>query len=299
MLRLPSAIVPVLLMAASGLRAGGTSYTDVEYSRPSGHSLRLDAQIPDGEGPFPAVIIVHGGAWVSGDRKRSVEPLFKPLSDGGFAWFSISYRLAIMADPRSMPLFAASTEMLGGAVDDVRAAVAYVRSHASQYNVDPNRIALVGESAGAQLAAIAALRPAQNGAVQAIVGFYCPSDLAALIRTMPMIPESIRRAVNGTPFEEMLLSYLRDVSPIRFVREDAPPFLLIHGTADTVVPYQQSVDLCAALRKASSTCDLYPVTGGGHGLKWWEPASRLTAYKHDMVRWIAQELKTLKLSHRD
>lgn len=229
---------------------------------------------------------------------RSVEPLFKPLSDGGFAWFSISYRLANPAESRAKPTFSAAAALLGGAVDDVRAAVAFVRSHASDYDVDPNRIALVGESAGAQLAAMAALKPARNGAVQALVGFYCPSDLVSLVQTMPMIPDSIRRAVNGTPFEDLLLAYLRDLSPIRWVREGAPPFMLIHGTADTVVPFQQSVDLCSALRKAGSTCELYPVEGGGHGLRWWEPARRLTVYKQDMVRWLTEQL-TPKANDRD
>ena len=289
----------MLLMAAVDLRAAGKSYADVEFSHPTGYSLQLDAHVPEGNGPFPAVIIVHGGAWVTGDRRRSVEPLFKPLSDAGFAWFSISYRLANIADPRSTPTIAVSAALLGGAVDDVRAAVAYVRTHASGYNVDPHRIALVGESAGAQLAAMAALKPWRNGDVQAVVGFYCPSDLVALIQTMPMIPDSLRRAVMNTPFEAMLAGYLRELSPINWVREGAPPFLLIHGTADTVVPFQQSVDFCAALHKTGSTCDLYPVDGAGHGLRWWEPAKRLTAYKHYMAQWLTQELTTPKTHDRD
>lgn len=279
----------VSLMTGVDLQAGGKTYTNVEYSRPAGYSLQMDAHIPASDRPVPAVILVHGGAWVSGDRKRSVEPLFKPLSDAGFAWFSISYRLATSA-----PTISGSTEMLGGAVDDVRAAVEFVRTHASEYHIDPHRIALMGESAGAQLSAMAALRPRRNGAVQAVVTFYCPSDLAALIQTMPMIPESIRRVVNGTPFEDLLLAHLREFSPINWVRQDAPPFLMIHGTADTVVPFQQSVNLCTALRKSGSACEIYPVEGGGHGLRWWEPASRLTTYKYDMVRWLARELSPSK-----
>jgi acetyl esterase len=294
----PINVFAAFLVMAANLRAGGMSYTDVEFGRPGGYSLKLDAHVPEGDGPFPAVVIVHGGAWVAGDRRRSVEPLFKPLSDAGFAWFSISYRLANMADPKSTPTLAASAALLGGAVDDVRAAVAYVRTHAPEYNVDPDRIALIGESAGAQLAAMAALKPGQNGAVRAVVAFYCPSDLVTLVQTMPLIPDSLRRAVQGTPFEQILLAYLRELSPINWVREDAPPFLLIHGTADQIVPFQQSVNLCAAMHKTGSACELYPVDGAGHGLKWWGSSNGMTGYKQRMVGWLTQELSTPKARKR-
>ncbi|MGD1090726.1 MAG: alpha/beta hydrolase [Bryobacteraceae bacterium] len=289
-----AALIPMLLIAAAELRAGGISFSDVEFGHPGGYSLKMDADVPEGDGPFPAVVIVHGGAWVTGDRKRSVEPLFSPLANAGLAWFSISYRMANMADPKSTPTLAASAALLGGAVDDVRSAVAYIRTHASDYHIDPDRIALIGESAGAQLAAMAALRPGQNGAVKAVVAFYCPSDLVTLVQTMPLIPDSLRRAVQGTPFEGILLAYLRELSPINWVRENAPPFLLIHGTADQIVPFQQSVDLCAAMHKSGSACELYPVEGAGHGLRWWESANRMTAYKKRMVDWLTQELTTSK-----
>src|SRR5271167_2986777 len=82
--------VPFLFLTA----IRGEDLKDVEYGRAGKYSLRLDAQIPDGNGPFAAVILVHGGAWVAGDRTNNVQALFQPLSDAGFAWFSISYRLA-------------------------------------------------------------------------------------------------------------------------------------------------------------------------------------------------------------
>ena len=283
----------VLLVAAVNLRAGDRTYSDIEYSRPGGYSLLLDTHLPTSAHATPAVIIVHGGAWVSGDRRRSVEPLFAPISDAGFAWFSISYRLATSASS-----LAGSAALLSGAADDVRAAVAFVRSHAAEYNVDPTRIALVGESAGAQLSAMAALKPAPDGEVQAVVGFYCPSDLAALIQTMPMIPETIRRAVNGTPFEDLLLARLREQSPINWVHRNAPPFLLIHGTVDAAVPFQQSIDFCSALRRAGSRCDLFPVVGAGHGLRFWEAAPRLLGYKQEMVRWLTEKLAAPGRSRR-
>src|ERR1700683_154198 len=73
--------------------AHGEDLKDIEYGVAGKYSLRLDAHIPDGTGPFAGVILVHGGAWVAGDRTRNVQPLFQPLSDAGFAWFTISYRL--------------------------------------------------------------------------------------------------------------------------------------------------------------------------------------------------------------
>jgi alpha-L-fucosidase 2 len=180
--------------------------------------------------------------------------------------------------------------MLGTAVDDVRQAVAYVKQHAAEYRVDTTRIALVGESAGAQLASMAALKPARGGAVQAVVALYSPSDLVSLAETSPQIPTSVRQALKGTPFADMLMAGLSNLSPINFVKRDSPPFLLIHGTADTLVPFAQSERMCARIREAGGSCELYPVRGGGHGIRWWE-ADHLTAYKREMIRWLAEALK--------
>ena len=264
----------------------------VEYGRAGDISLRLDARIPNGPGPFPAAIIVHGGGWIRGDRKHTVEPLFSPLSDAGFAWFSISYRLAgdMHGEPNGhggLP----STLMLGAAIDDVRQAVMYVKQHAAEYGVDPGRIALIGESAGAQLASMAALKPGPGGSVRAVVAFYGPSDLVSLAETSPQIPDSFRRAVQGTPFGEMLLAGLRNLSPINFVKADSPPFLLIHGTADTLVPFEQSERMCRSVREAGGSCELYPVKGGGHGIRWWE-SQGLTVYKREMIRWLRAVMLT-------
>ena len=262
------------------------SLEDVEYGRAADFSLRLDAHIPDGPGPFPAAIIVHGGGWVRGDRKHTVQPLFQPLSAANFAWFSISYRLAndIHAGPNGQNTIP-SALMLGGAIDDVRQAVSYVKKHAAEYRVDPDRIALIGESAGAQLASMAALKPGLNGAVRAVVALYSPSDLVSLAENSPQIPDSIRRAMKGSPFANLLLAGLGDLSPINFVKANAPPFLLIHGTSDRIVPYEQSEKMCGSLRETGADCELFPVKGGGHGMRWWESGQQ-TAYKQHMIRWL-------------
>ena len=274
---------------------GRSEYREgIVYSHVGEHGLHMDAHVPEGHGPFPAAIIVHGGGWVAGERKHMVQPLFKPLTDAGFVWFSIDYRLAngkpAGATAQSgLENGIASALMLGTAVDDVRQAVAYVKEHASSYRVDVNRIALIGESAGAQLASMAALKPGPNGSVRAVVAFYGPSDLVALAKTSRHIPDSVRQAIKGTAWEDMLLAGLRDLSPVNWVRNDAPPFLLIHGTADTLVPFEQSKTMCDKIRAAGGACELYTVEGGGHGIRWWESA-HLTAYKQRMVHWLEKEL---------
>lgn len=249
---------------------------DIEYGRSGDLSLRMDAWIPLGSGPHPAIVIVHGGAWVAGDRIYNVQPLFKPLQEAGFAWFSISYTLA------------SNVLLFGAGVDDVRAAVDHIRAHAAEYKIDPARIALMGESAGAQLASMAALRGAP---VSAVVAMYSPSDLVGLAQTSTLVPEQIRQSVRGTPFADFVLTRLRTLSPIEHVNGNRlPPFLLIHGTADTVVPYEQSLRMCERLRSAGGSCELYTVKGGTHGMRNWERSSALSGYRSHLIDWLRKEL---------
>ena len=249
--------------------SSGQTYKGVEYGRVGDHILRLDAFVPAGTGPFPAAVIVHGGGWVAGDRVRNVEPLFDPLADAGFAWFSISYTLAN------------DISRFGAAVHDVRDAVQYVVTHASQYRVDPARIFLVGESAGAQLAALAAL---QNPGlpVRALVGFYMPSDLEGLANSARNV-----HPLAGAMLASAMLPRLRQFSPLRNLRTRMPPLLLIHGTNDPLVPYSQSLAMCRAVRAAGGTCDMIAVRGGGHGLRGWDAAAT-TTYKRLMVEWLGR-----------
>jgi acetyl esterase/lipase len=171
-----------LLISMTALAAAEV-HRDVEYSQAEGTSLRLDASIPEGSGPFPVAIIVHGGGWVRGDRKIDVAPLFKPLSDAGIAWFSISYRL--VTDPLHF----------GVAVNDVEDAIRFVKAHAAEYRIDPDRLALIGESAGGQLAGMAALNRAPGTAVKAVVAIYAPTDLVMLLKSSDLIPAQVRNTL--------------------------------------------------------------------------------------------------------
>jgi alpha-L-fucosidase 2 len=253
------------------------TYRNVEFSRVEGVTLRLDASIPNGGGPFPAAIIVHGGGWVRGDRRIDVAPLFQPLADAGIAWFSIDYRLA--ADPLRF----------GIAVNDVEAAIRFVKEHADEYRIDPDRIALIGESAGGHLAALAALNGGPS--VKAVVALYAPTNLVTLVKNSGLIPEGIRDQLQGTPFAGLIMARLSQLSPIEKVRSGMPPFLLIHGTADPLVPFEQSRAMCEKMLSVGAECEVFPVPGAGHGIRRWESSPSMEApYKREMIRWLLGQL---------
>lgn len=271
----------ILLMISVQL-FGATVRRGVEYGRASEGPLLMDASIPEGKGPFPAVIIVHGGGWIGGHRQFSVEPLFEPLNNAGFAWFSISYRLA--------------TDLLQFvvAVDDVQSAISYVRSRAAEYNVDPERIAVLGESAGGHLASLAVERSPKL--VAAVVAIYPPTDLVTLVENARAVPDSIRQMVRAAGMEDLIRGYLREMSPLEHITPDLPPFLLIHGTADTVVPYNQSERMLNKLKAAGNSAELIAVEGGGHGLRGWERSPSLLGYRQKMIDWLRRTLGESKHS---
>lgn len=251
---------------------------DIEYSLVNGVSLRMDASIPANATRVPAVIIVHGGGWVGGDRRFMVEPLFQPLTDAGFAWFSIDYRLVT------------NVAQFGLGIEDVESAVRFIRSHASEFRINPDRLALLGESAGGQLAAMAALRLSERDTVKAVVALYTPTDLVSLMQNSNYIPSEIRSSVQGTPWEKLILAGLAQLSPIENVKRDMPPFLFIHGTGDRLVPFQQSTAMCRRMKEAGASCEVYPVEGAGHGIRWWESMHRYASYKQKITDWLREKL---------
>src|SRR5690242_9589199 len=122
-------------LCVSALHAAAIDRKDVEYGRPGGTPLLLDLHVPDGAGPFPAAILVHGGGFDQGSKSTNVRPLFEPLASAGFAWFSIDYRMA--------PEF-----RFPQAKEDMATAIQWVKAHAGEYHVDARKIVLIGESAG-------------------------------------------------------------------------------------------------------------------------------------------------------
>jgi alpha-L-fucosidase 2 len=270
----------LLLLAAGAVIAAPAVQTDIEYGRAGGESLRLDACVPDGPGPFPAVILVHGGAWNAGDKsggpaKGYMAPMQDPLTRGGFAWFSINYRLA--------PQYRYPAN-----VEDVETAIRWVKAHAAEYRVDSRRIALAGESAGAHLIAMAVVRANEATRVAAVVPFYGPFNLLGRAQPgQPLAPNMVD-LFGLKVMDEQAERVLHEASPVYFVKPGLPPFLLVHGTADSKVPFRQSTDLQAALRQAGVPCELLSIKGGDHGMLSW--AKLGSGYQDQVVAWLTNTL---------
>jgi pectinesterase len=249
---------------------------DVEYSRAAGEVLRLDACVPDGKGPFPAAILVHGGGWSGGDKEKGVDPLFAPLSRAGIGWVSINYRHA--------PKY-----HFPSSVEDVEAAIRWVKEHATELKVDPKRLALVGESAGGHLVVMAVVRAKEDTRVAAVVPFYAPVDLMADAERRGGLSLSLRDLFGRSfKIDDEATKLLREASPINHVHRGLPPFLLLHGTADMSVPYNQSVQLQAKLKVEGVPCELITIDDGVHGMARWEATA--PTYKGRVVNWLAEKL---------
>ncbi|WP_405977135.1 alpha/beta hydrolase fold domain-containing protein [Streptomyces sp. NBC_00158] len=271
--------VPPVVAEDGARRFDGVTYA----TRPGYRPRLLDVQVPVGaRGPVPAVVWIHGGGWLEGDRRYPPPTVPAALLHGtvlaaGLALVSIDYRHSLEAP------FPAQ-------LHDVKAAIRYVREFAGVFGIDPDRIAVWGESAGGHLAALAGLTgphtpggAALEGAegvgagdtsVRAVVDWYGVSDLVAL-RGHPMppmppgtgFPDPYDALLGGT--EETRPALARAASPVTYARlaadgPGAPPFLLVHGTGDGLVPYSQSEALDAALREAGGECELEPVEGADH-----------------------------------
>lgn len=252
---------------------------DIEFARPGGFSLTLDAYVPDGPGPFPTVIIVHGGGFARGDKQTYVPPLFEPLSQAGFAWFTINYRMH--------PQF-----RFPDAVDDVESAIRFVNAHAREYKVDLRRVVLMGESAGGALVSFVGVRHQSAIKLAAVVPFYGVHDWQqrAEEEAAGKVGPSIWREFFSVPpgNSPEAVKRMREVSATTYIKKGLPPFLLIHGTEDTQVNYQQSVRMQKRMKEAGNICDLITVAGGPHGMG---VITKFPDTKGKMIAWLKATLK--------
>jgi acetyl esterase/lipase len=232
-------------------------------------SQTLDLYAPKKATGVPLIVWIHGGAFLFGSKEGfPVEPVPLHLLLEGYEVASINYRLSPEA------LFPAQFQ-------DCKAAIRWLRAHADELGIDPNRIGVWGASAGGNLAALVetagSVRDFDVGEnlnyssrVQAVCDFYGPTDFLQMdahrlpdgqIHNVPDSPES---KLVGGPIQDNP-DKVRRVNPITYVDRSAPPFLIVHGTLDRLVPFNQSQLLAAALEAVGAPVKFHPVEGGGHG----------------------------------
>lgn len=223
--------------------------TDIVFASPGGVDLRLDLFLPDVEEPAPVVVCIHGGGWISGD-KADCHIVATELVRRGYAAACPDYRLA--------PLYT-----YPAAVEDIRAAVRFLRERGAEVGIDPGRVAAFGNSAGGHLAAFVALSsdPAERSSasvnVAGLTDLTNPSEQHAEI-AWDFLQQFLGSSYAGN--EERWI----EASPIHNIRPDAAPVANIHGTLDDVVNPSQSVRFHEALRQAGVTSELLLLPGEGH-----------------------------------
>jgi acetyl esterase/lipase len=214
---------------------------DVLYGRVHGAGLLADIAYPEGKGPFPAIISVHGGRWVASSKTDAGEGAINVSQWAGFGFFamSIDYRLAGCSAPPAC-------------YQDVLCAIRWVHAHSATYQIDPNRIFLIGMSAGGHLVALAATLgdgtfprtggwEKQRTDVRGVISLSAPYEL-----------EKLSWGNNWAPASADGLAARRLASPIRHVSDKTRPMLVIHSDNDGSVPVQQALDMAQALEKAGA-----------------------------------------------
>ncbi len=205
-------------------------------------------------GRRPGVIVFHGGGWVNGSKESTIEKFVIPYLEHGFVVANVEYRLAGVAPAPA-------------AVSDALEAANWFRNNAHRWNVDSRRIVATGESAGAHLALMVGMTPksAHLGPVRkvaAVINFYGITDVEDQLQG----DNKRDYAMKWIPEQKGRYDLARRLSPLTEVRKkNVPPILSIHGNADEVVPYEQSIELTRTLRHVHADAEMIAVPNGGHG----------------------------------
>lgn len=268
----PAAPARDVAVKRQALPAGFTGEYDVKYVPDGDRSQVLDVFYPEkrAEKPQPLIIWVHGGGWRGGSKAFS--PHLRELSRG-YILASVEYRFSQKA------IFPAQ-------IQDCQAAVRWLRANAKKYNIDPDRVGVIGESAGGHLVALLgtsggkhAFPPVggnedQSDRVQAVCDIFGPADFWTVVKQAEEDKKvkNIFKWNDGDPYSKLIGAKLGQdkekcdaVSPAHYVSKDSPPFLILHGDRDTLVPYAQSVELSDLLAKAGVAVTLQRLPGAGHG----------------------------------
>ena len=234
----------------------------LEYSNPDNQHLQLNMARPTvGDGPFPAVVCIHGGGF-RGGKREGFDKLCVTLAQHGYVAVTVSYRLA--------PKY-----QFPAAVHDVKAAVRWMRPNAKKYNIDPDRIGTTGGSAGGHLSQFLAVtsdvdkfegdggNADYSSSVACVVNFYGPSDFTKSYDASVDAAEVLPLFLGGN-LQEQRHRHI-EASPLYWITPDAAPTLCIHGTNDKYVAHEQAVWLVDRLKACDVEATLMTIEGGDHG----------------------------------
>ena len=264
------AIFAVYVVAA-GVGAGGEEpIRDVTYVEREGRPLKADVYLPPGSGPFPGVLLVHGGAWRSG-RKGQMIAYGQDLAAAGLVAVSIDYRLA---PEHTFP----------AQIEDCKSAVRWMRASAATYKIDPYRVGAMGYSAGGHLVALLGTTdptcglegPDADGTstrVHCVVAGGAPCDF----RLIPKDLDNFAYWLGGTRGQKP--QAYESASPLKFASRDDPPMLFIHGDADRLVPLRGPRRMISQLTDLGVPTRLYLVPGAGHVQAFTDEGARREAVK--------------------
>ncbi|HEX3871560.1 MAG TPA: alpha/beta hydrolase [Pirellulales bacterium] len=258
---------------------------DIVYGRAGERELHLDMVRPKeaASKPLPVVAFIHGGGWRNGSKQSGIANITPLVATGNYLGVSIEYRLTGEA-------------IWPAQINDCKAAIRWLRANATQYKIDPDHIGVWGNSAGGHLVSllgtsgeVAALE-GDNGSigyssrVNCVVDYCGPSDFLALMKSprAEAADSSVALLLGGPLDEKQELA--KQASPVTYVSADDPPFLIVHGTKDPLVPMAQAETLAEALKQAGVPVTFVVMEGGGHGIRGPEITARVHSFFEKNLR---------------
>ena len=288
---------------AARLPEGVEAHFDLAYAGTDNPRQRLDLYLPKvrkSDKPLPLIVFIHGGGWRNGDKAGGGGKVASFVQSGEFAGASIGYRLT-------------SEAQWPAQIHDCKAAIRWLKAHAKEHGLDPEKIAVWGTSAGGHLVShlgtsgdVPELEGKlgahldQSSRVTCVVNFFGPENFLTMVRQ----PSTIDRT-QGKDYPEALLlggpvlereMVAREASPVTHVSKGDAPFFTAHGTKDPLVPFAQAEEIHAALQKAGVPSLLQEMTGGGHGFQSPTLYDRVQKFLDLHLRGIEAEIVTTPIA---
>jgi acetyl esterase/lipase len=261
-----------VLAEAASLPPGIKMEKDISYVPEGDEAQKLDLYLPEtaAEKPLPLIVHIHGGGWMGGSKFPCA---VAPMVLKGYAVASVEYRFSQKAK------FPAQ-------IQDCQAAIRWLRAHAKQYHFDTEHVGVVGGSAGGHLSALVGTSGGKNAfpkiggnegqsdRVQAVCDIFGPADFTTVVQQAAddkNVKNIFQFNTPQDPYSSLIGSKLDDkvkaeaVSPVHYVSKDTPPFLILHGTHDTLVPFAQSEEFAAVLKEKGVEVWFQKLPGSGHG----------------------------------